>query len=194
MVSAATSRFSKTTFLFMPWKVLHSEYLFQKPFLVVRRDHVQLEKGTEIENYYVFESPDFINVIALTTEGQFILVRQYRHGLGRTDYELCAGYVDEGETDPLLTAQRELLEETGYGGGHWQKWDALSPNPAITTNLSHTYLAIGVEKIQEPHYEPGEEMTVHLFSPEEVKDLLLSGNIIQALHAAPLWKYFNVGR
>ena len=181
-----------TPLRFMPWKVLYSEYLHQKPFLMVRRDHVQLEKGTEIENYYVFESADFINVIAITIEGQMVLVRQYRHGLHRTDYELCAGYVDAGETDPMETARRELLEETGYGGGTWEKWDALSPNPAITNNLSHTYLATGVEKLQEPHYEAGEEMTVHIFSPEEVKSLLLKGEIIQALHAAPLWKYFAV--
>ena len=174
----------------MPWKVLESEYLHQRPFLIVRRDHVRLEKGSEIENYYVFESADFVNVIAITEEHQFVLVRQYRHGLGRTDYELCAGYVEADETNPLLTAQRELLEETGYGGGQWQKWDALSPNPAITTNLSHTFLATGVTKIAEPQYEAGEEMTVHLLSAEGVKDLLLSGQIIQALHAAPLWKYF----
>ncbi len=174
----------------MPWKVLHSEYLYQRPFLTIRRDHVQLEKGTEIENYYVFESNDFVNTIALTTKGQLVLVRQYRHGLNRTDYELCAGYVEDGETDPMHTAKRELLEETGYGGGEWQHWDSLSPNPAITTNLSHTFLAIGVEKIAEPKYDVGEEMTMHLFSPEEVKELLLSGQIIQALHAAPLWKWF----
>lgn len=177
-------------YLCMSWKVLHSEYLHQKPFLTVRRDHVQLEKGTELPDYYIFESGDFVNTIAITTEGDFVLVRQYRHGLQRTDYELCAGYAEAGEASLLAAAQRELLEETGYSGGRWEKWDALSPNPAITTNWSHTFLAVGVTKTAEPHYDAGEEMTVHLCRPEEVKTLLHSGHIIQALHAAPLWKYF----
>jgi ADP-ribose pyrophosphatase len=174
----------------MSWKVLHSEYLHQKPFLTVRRDHVQLEKGTELEDYYIFESGDFVNTIAITTEGDFVLVRQYRHGLQRTDYELCAGYAEAGEESLLAAAQRELLEETGYSGGQWEQWDALSPNPAITTNWSHTFLATGVTKTTAPHYDAGEEMTVHLCRPEDVKELLRSGKIIQALHAAPLWKYF----
>jgi ADP-ribose pyrophosphatase len=66
----------------------------------------------------------------------------------------------------------------------------LSPNPTNHTNMSYTFLATGVEKVREPHQEPSEDIHVHLLSRADVKQLLQTGEIIQALHAAPLWKFF----
>ena len=66
----------------MNWKLLSSEYLFKRPWLTARKDKVQLPDGRIMDEYYVLEYPTWINVIAITTEGQMVLVRQYRHGLG----------------------------------------------------------------------------------------------------------------
>ena len=93
------------------WQVLHSEYLISRPWLTARRDHVRLPNGAENKEYYVLEYPDWVNVIAITAEGKFIMERQYRHGLQWTGYEICAGVCEKGET-PLQSAQRELYEET----------------------------------------------------------------------------------
>ena len=60
----------------------------------------------------------------------------------------------------------------------------------LDTNGSYTFLAVGVEKLSEQHQEETEDINVDIFIPEEVKQLLEVGEIIQALHAAPLWKYF----
>ena len=100
------------------WTVLESEYLIRRPWLTARRDKVRLPNGVENDEYYVLEYPDWVNVIALTEDGKFIMERQYRHGLQWTGYEICAGVCEEGET-PLESAQRELDEETGFGGGVW---------------------------------------------------------------------------
>lgn len=172
------------------YTVEQTEYLHREPWLTVRRDSVQLRNGHRIPDYYVLEYPDWVNCIAVTAAGQFVLVRQYRHGLGRTDYELCAGVSETSDPSPLHSAQRELLEETGYGGGTWQPWCVLSQNPATHTNRTHTYLATGVELLQAPQPEASEELTVHLFGESELRQLLERGGIVQALHAAPLWKYF----
>ena len=171
------------------WKVLSSEYLHRRPWLTVRKDAVQLPDGRVNPEYYILEYPDWVNIIALTKDGQMILERQYRHGLGKTCYELPCGVIEEGEA-PLEAAKRELLEETGYAGGEWQEWMTLSPNPSTSTNLTHCFLVTGVEKVSEQHLDATEDITVSLHSPEYVKELLMANQILQALMAAPLWKYF----
>ena len=73
------------------WKVLDSEYLIKRPWLTARRDHLLLPDGREIPEYYVLEYPDWVNVIAITKDGHFVMERQYRHALGCTCYELPCG-------------------------------------------------------------------------------------------------------
>ena len=124
-----------------PWKVLNSEYLAHEPWFTVRREAVELPGGARIPSYYVLEYPDWVNVIARTDDGRFLLIDQYRHGLGRTSYEIVAGVRDPQDATPLDAARRELYEETGYGGGEWKEYMVLSANPATHTNLTYTFLA-----------------------------------------------------
>ncbi len=173
------------------WEILSTEYLIRRPWLTARRDHVKLPTGVENPEFYVLEYPDWVNVIAITKEGEFVMIRQYRHGLGETRYELCAGVSEEGE-DPVESARRELYEETGYGGGEWQLWMTISANPSTTNNLTHCYLATGVERVSTQHLEATEDITVHLLTEAEVKELLVNDEIRQSLMAAPLWKYFSL--
>ena len=155
------------------WRVLKSTPLLNLgPWLNVRQEVVELPNGTQIPAWFVMDFPNWVNVIAITKDGDFVMIDQYRHALGETHYELVAGVVDEGET-PLQAAMQ------------------LSPNPTNHTNMSYTFLATGVEKVREPHQEPSEDIHVHILTRDEVKQLLTSGEIIQALHAAPLWKYFS---
>ena len=170
------------------WRVLSSEYLFRRPWLTARKDVVKLPDGRVNPEYYVLEYPDWVNVIALTADGQMILERQYRHGLGKTCYELPCGVIEEGET-PLEAAKRELLEETGYAGGQWFEWMTLTGNASSTNNLTHSFLATGVEKVAGQSLDATEDIEVSLHSPEFVRDLLVDNQILQSLMAAPLWKY-----
>jgi ADP-ribose pyrophosphatase len=137
----------------------------------------------------VLEYPDWVNVIAVTREKQFVFIRQYRHGLGQTNFELCAGVCEKEDATPLISAKRELLEETGYGNGIWHEHMVISPNPTTHTNLTHCFLAEDVEKTDCQHLEKSEDLSVHLLSFDEVKQLLYADEIKQALMAAPLWKY-----
>ena len=121
-------------------------------------------------------------------------MRQYRRGLDRTCFELCAGVRDPQDATPEAAARRELLEETGFGGGQWSELMVVSANPSTQTNLTHCFVATDVERISEPHLESTEDLTVHLLTPGQVRDLLLGDRIKQALHAAPLWRYFAENR
>jgi len=172
------------------WKVLDSEYLSREPWFTVRRERVELPNGNQIPNYYIFEYPEWVNVIAITKEKKFVFVRQYRHGLGITAMELSAGVAEEDDPSPLVSAQRELLEETGYGRGNWKEYMQISPNTSTNTNIVHCFLATDVEIISEQNLEPSEDITVHLLTVDEVRQLLVNDEIKQATQVAPLWKYF----
>jgi 8-oxo-dGTP pyrophosphatase MutT (NUDIX family) len=172
-----------------PWELLGSSYLIRSPWLTVRQDRVRVPGGAVLDDYFVLEYPDWVNVLAVTGDGRIVLVRQYRHALGSVHYELPAGFCEAGDDDVEATARRELLEETGFGGGEWVPWMTLSANPSSHANLSRSFLATGVVPIAPPAPEATEEILVHLATPDEVREIIYGGGLIQALHAAPLLKY-----
>lgn len=171
------------------WKTLKSEYLIRRPWLTARRDAVQLPNGEVNDEFYVLEYPDWINVIAITEESHFVFVRQYRYALDLDSIELCAGVIEQGET-PEEGARRELLEETGFGGGEWQEIMTIGQNPSTCSNWTHCFLATGVKKLQEQHLDRTEDIDVMLLTRDEVLEMMRSGQLKQALMLAPLWQYF----
>lgn len=171
------------------WKTTNSEYLFRRPWLTVRRDTIEHPDGRVNPEYYVLEYPDWVNVLAITEDGRFLMIRQYRHGLDDIFVELVAGVSEPGET-PLEAARRELLEETGFGGGEWTLNTVLSANPSTTNNLTYSFLATGVKPVSTQHLDPNEDIEILLLTEEEVRLLLDTDAIKQSLMAAPLWKYF----
>jgi 8-oxo-dGTP pyrophosphatase MutT (NUDIX family) len=170
-----------------PWRVLASEYLAREPWYTVRVDRVELPTGTIIPKYWVNEYPPWVNTVAVSADDQVVLIRQYRHGIGAVHFEIPAGTTDPGDTSLEGAARRELLEETGYGGGTWSLLMTLSANPALQNNLTYTFLAEGVTPgTASP--EASEDIRVHLVPIGEVEALLESGGVLQSLHAAPLMK------
>lgn len=170
-------------------KVLSSRYLSKEPWLTVREDKIRLANGVEIPKYYVLEYPDWVNVLAITKDKKFLMIRQYRHGTGTINYELCGGCVDMEDASPMDAAKRELLEETGYGNGVWKSNLKLSANPSTSNNWTYNFIAEDVELIETQHLDGGEDISVHLLTLEEVKMLLRNNEIIQSIHACALWKY-----
>lgn len=175
------------------WKTLSSEYLYRRPWLTARRDAVQLPNGQIHDEYYILEYPTWVNIVAITEEGDFVLVRQYRHGLGQILTELCAGVAEEGE-EPMEAAKRELAEETGYTGGRWKPLCVLSPNASANTNFSYSFLAEGVVKTEGQHLDRTEDIEVVLMSRRELWELLVADGMKQAMMAAPLWRYFALNK
>lgn len=171
------------------WKKLDSEYIIQRPWLTARRDKVELPDGRINPEYYILEYPDWVNVIAITEEGEFVMVEQYRHGLEDVFTELVAGVIEKDE-EPLKAAQRELLEETGFSGGEWSLNMVISQNPASTTNLTYSFIAKGVRKVSVQHLDETEDISVRLISRTEVLEMLMADEMKQSLMVAPLWKYF----
>ena len=170
------------------WIKLSQEYLLKCKWLTVRKDTVELANGVVLDDYYVLEYPTWVNVIAITEDGLFVIERQYRHGTERIDFEICAGTCEEGE-EPIETAKRELLEETGYGGGVWTMYGISTPNPAAMSNFNYTFLAEGVKKVAAPHLENSEDIEVYTVTRDELVSLMERGGITQGCMLAMLWKY-----
>lgn len=77
------------------WTIIKSDYLIKNKWLTVRKDHVRLPNGTEMDDYYVLEYPDWSTIIAITNDGKFVMERQYHHGTQQTSIELCGGTVED---------------------------------------------------------------------------------------------------
>lgn len=171
------------------WTTLETRYLIQRPWLTARVDKVQLPNGVINPEHYVLEYPDWVNIIAITTGGEMVMVRQYRHAMDTVMVELCAGKCEDGETAEQ-SARRELLEETGYAGGEWTEIMTIGQNPSICDNITHCFLAVGVERVAGQSLDESEDIEVLLMSQREVLDMLTRNEMLQALMAAPLWRYF----
>ena len=171
------------------WKTLDSRYIIRRPWLTARVDRVQLPNGVIHPEHYVLEYPDWVNVIAITGDGMFVMIRQYRHAMDQVLTELCAGVSEQGES-PEQSARRELLEETGYGGGTWSEIMTIGQNPSICDNITHCFLAQGVERLADQTLEATEDIEVILMTRQQVQQLLADNQMLQALMAAPLWRYF----
>jgi 8-oxo-dGTP pyrophosphatase MutT (NUDIX family) len=173
----------------LPWEGFDEDYLFRRPpWLVLRRQRFRLPNGREIADYWISEYPPWVNVVAVTQDDRVVLLRQYRPGIAAVYYEIPAGVVDAGE-DVESAAKRELREETGFGGGRWTVLSRLSANPALQNNITTTFLAEGVEQLGEAAPESTEDLRIHLVKMGDVLPLFDAGEMIQALHAAPLLRY-----
>jgi 8-oxo-dGDP phosphatase len=173
-----------------PWSLVSRSYLFRKPpWLVLREDHLRLPSGREIPQYWISEFPPWANVVAVTPNDEVVMIRQYRPGIADVHYEIPAGVVDPADPDFEAAARRELLEETGYAGGEWSLLTTLSANPALTTNLTYTFLAEGVTQVGHAAPEATEDLRVHLVPVAEVPELIDAAEMVQALHVAPLLRY-----
>jgi ADP-ribose pyrophosphatase len=142
-----------------PWTVRASRYSYRDRWLSVRSDSCIAADGTAIDPYHIVELPDWANVVALTPAREIVLVREYRHGTAEITLELPSGTIEPDEA-PLATAQRELLEETGYAGGIWRQTGCNAANPARQNNRVTAFLALDVEPVSVPRPEPGEVMEV----------------------------------
>ena len=170
--------------------LLSSEYLIRRPWLTARRDCVRLPDGRINDEYYLLEYPDWVNVIAVTTEGLFVMIEQYRHGIDEVITELCAGVVEAGE-ETEAAARRELLEETGYSGGRWRLLNVICQNPSTCNNFTYCYLAEGVTLTSPQMLDATEDIAVRLMTEREIRNMLLNDGMKQALMATPLWHYLS---
>lgn len=165
-----------------PWKVLGTNY-FRPRF---RIDTCELPNGNLLDAT-IFEFRSWANVLALTKNGEVVLVQQYRHGVCEALWEFPGGVLEDDE-DPGEGARRELLEETGYAVSKLIPVGKLYPNPAIQTNALYCFLALEAEKVAEQELDSGEDIEVKLVPLEQVIEMARRGEFTHALNTAVLFQ------
>jgi 8-oxo-dGTP pyrophosphatase MutT (NUDIX family) len=142
-----------------PWSVLGSRTLHEDHWLRLRVDRCRTAWGAEVPSYHVIELPCWANICALNEAHELILIREYRHGVGRTLLGLPGGRVEADES-PLAGAQRELAEETGYGGGRWFATQRMFSSPAMQNNHGDCFLVVGARPDATRNLDPAERIEV----------------------------------
>jgi 8-oxo-dGTP pyrophosphatase MutT (NUDIX family) len=169
-----------------PWKILETNYLLKQNGVAVRVDQCEVKDGI-VFSPYVIECGTWVNVIPITKNKEVVLVKQYRHGIGQVLLEIPAGVMDAEDESPLQTAQRELLEETGYASQQFVEIGKVFPNPATHTNLTYSYLALDVEKISQQDLDETEDIEVTLIPWDQFVSLAKNGGLPQALHVSAVF-------
>jgi ADP-ribose pyrophosphatase len=175
-----------------PWTVVDTEEVQQCAVFSVHRDRVRSPRTGDLHAFWRLVSPEWVNVVPVTADDRVVMVRQWRHGSRALTLEIPGGIVDPGES-PAEAAARELLEETGYGGGELVAIGAVNPNPALFGNAVHTFWARGVELRGDIVHHGAEETAVELVPLAELDARVRAGAIDHALVIAAL-HWFDLAR
>lgn len=167
------------------WECLHSKELLTSRVFRLREDRLRLPDGRVMPSYFVFEFPDWVNVLPITVEREVVLVEQYRHAIGTYTLEIPGGSTDPGSGEsPEEAARRELLEETGFSCESLRLLALQAPNPALQNNFAHTYLGFDCVKTAELQLDPFEEIRVVTKPLAEVYQLIMNGEIHHSIIVA----------
>ncbi len=159
-----------------PWKILSVERVLDATHLQVRRERVKLPDWSIIPDYYIIENRGWVGIVPITEDGRFILNKQYKHGIGFEVLEFPAGGIDEDEADPLQTAHRELMEETGYSTDQMEFLAHMLANPSGSVTRIWWYIAYNVRKTGAQKVDAAEVIENFLVTPAELLHLIHSGD------------------
>lgn len=163
-----------------PWRRLRKGEELDLTILRIREDTFSDPRNASPHSRVILTAPDWVNVVALTDEGEAVLVRQFRFGVEANSLEIPGGMVDEGE-EPAAAAARELLEETGFRARALVFLGAVHPNPALQNNRCHSYLALGAARAGPAAQEGGEDIEVVLVPASALQRMVREGAITHAL-------------
>ena len=163
----------------------HDQLLEENWLFRLRKERFESRHTGQVHDYYVLDLADAVHVVALTPDGEVLLVRQFRAGSGRDSLEIPGGLVDPGE-DPCTAGARELLEETGYAGDPPVLLGTLWSNPSLLTSRISTIVIRNARLVAEPDPDQHEELTIDRVPAEEIPRMIQEGQIDHALVVAGL--------
>ena len=158
-----------------PWKTLaRRTVLDMSPWMTVEEHTVELPGGQVIDDWPWVEAREYANVVAVTEDAHFLVLRQVKYAVEGTTLGSVGGYLDPGE-DPLTAAKRELREETGHEAAEWTSLGRYPVDGNRGYGIAHLYLAQGARKVAEPSADDLEEQELLMLTRGEVETALLAG-------------------
>jgi 8-oxo-dGTP pyrophosphatase MutT (NUDIX family) len=148
-------------------------------------------KTSEVGTFDIIQCANWVNVIAITPEKKIILIKQYRHGTDECTIEIPGGAINRGE-DPLVGAQRELEEETGFTSSEWVLLGKVDVNPAFMTNTCEVFLALNAQQTAKQNLDPFEEIDVFFEDVKNINQLIKNRKITHSLVIAAIYFFLQV--
>jgi len=179
--------------MIQPWKKTGSRPLGDYRVFKLRSDLCVNPRTGQEHDFFVLDSVNWVNVIALTPARELVMVQQYRFGSQTVELEIPGGMMDPHETDPVATAVRELREETGYEGENARVLGKIWSNPAIMSNRTYTVLIENCRLRHAVEFDHCEDLTTQLVPAVEVPQLVADEKIghslvVVALYHFDLWQ------
>ena len=156
-------------------RTLEENWLFR-----LRRERFRSRSSAKSHDYFIIDLADAVCVVALTTDRQVVLVRQFRAGSNSDSLEPPGGLLEAGE-DAREAGARELLEETGYAGEPAVVLGTSWSNPSILGSRITTILIENATLSREPKPDDSEELCIELHPAEAIPAMIRSGAIDHAL-------------
>ena len=176
-----------------PWKIISSKPVGDFRIFKIRSDICINSRTGKEHDFFVLDSVNWVNVIAVTPDQKLVMVRQYRHGSGTVELEIPGGMMDPHESVPVATAVRELREETGYEGENARLLGKIHSNPAILSNTTYTVLIENCHLKHGVEFDHGEDLVTELVPVAEIPKLVADEKIghslvVVALYHFELWQ------
>ena len=172
-----------------PWKKISSKPVGDFRIFKIRADICVNPRTGKEHDFFILDSVNWVNVIAVTPDQQLVMVRQYRHGSETVELEIPGGMMDPHETDPVATAVRELREETGYEGENARLLGKIHSNPAILSNTTFTVLIENCHLKHGVEFDHGEDLATQLVPVAEIPKLVADEKIGHSLVVVALYHY-----
>jgi ADP-ribose pyrophosphatase len=161
----------------VPWKTLSKKVVLEgNKFLTVENHIVQLSDGRIIQDWHWIITPDFVNIVAVTANGEFLCFRQTKYAIQGTSLAPVGGYIEPGE-DPLVAAKRELLEETGYEADAWTPLGSFPVDANRGAGVGHFFLAQKARRIADPMSDDLEEQILLHLSREDLERAVANSDV-----------------
>jgi ADP-ribose pyrophosphatase len=158
-----------------PWiTVSRRKALDYSPYLTVEVHTVRLPNGRLIEDWTWVETPDYVNVVAVTSLGDFVCLRQRKYAVEGVSLAAVGGYIEPGE-EPRAAARRELREETGYEASDWIELGKYVVDSNRGAGTAHFFLALDARRVCEPAERDQEEPEVVALSRAALEEALSAG-------------------
>lgn len=170
-----------------PWTILQEEEKYDNPWINVKEFQVINPAG----NAGIYGKVHFknyaIGILPITANNEIVLVGQWRFPLNQYSWEIPEGG-GPLHLDPLLSAQRELLEETGLVAKKWSKLMDIHTSNSVCDEIGYVFLAEDLEQ-HEAQPEEAEDLQIKKISFGEVFKMVMDGEITDSITVAAILKY-----